>query len=78
MTAEERNREGADEAIEDLDAPASAQGDVVGGKVVCADPTCARSGPGASNVETYCSKPTCTATRSACGDLSRTILVYEA
>lgn len=77
MTEEQRNREGDDEVIEDLEAPASAQGDVVGGKVICASPTCA-PGPGGTSVETYCSKPTCTATKSACGNASRTILVYEA
>ena len=35
MTDEELKREAADEAIEDLEAPAGAQGDVVGGKVIC-------------------------------------------
>ena len=39
MTDEELKREAADEAIEDLEAPAGAQGDVVGGKVICAKPT---------------------------------------
>jgi hypothetical protein len=47
MTDQERNDEGAEEAIEDLDAPADAQGDVAGGMVkgpLCAKPpSCARN-----------------------------------
>jgi hypothetical protein len=35
MTDEERRREGAEEPIEDLEAPAAAQGDVVGGGMAC-------------------------------------------
>ena len=42
MTDEQRNEEGAEEAIEDLEAPAAAQEDVAGGKIP----------------ETYCRAPT--------------------
>ena len=38
MTDEQRNEEGAEEAIEDLEAPAEAQGDVAGG--ACPVATC--------------------------------------
>ncbi len=40
MTDEERKEEGAEEAIEDLEAPAAAQEDVAGGKIQCKTPTC--------------------------------------
>ena len=45
MTDEERNDEGAEEAIEDLDAPADAQDDVAGGAApICAKPpSCPRN-----------------------------------
>ena len=53
MTDEERSEEGAEEAIEDLDAPAEAQDDVAGGAACrkpsgpggCRPPTCLDSGP---------------------------------
>jgi hypothetical protein len=77
MTEEERNKEGADEAIEDLEAPAGSQDDVVGGRVICAKPTCPSGGPAASSVSTYCNLPTCRATKSACGEATMTILVYD-
>ena len=35
MTDEEREREGAEERIEDLEAPADAQQDVAGGGMAC-------------------------------------------
>lgn len=47
MTDEERRQDGAEEEIEDLEAPASAQADVAGGACIdythhwCMDPTCA-------------------------------------
>jgi hypothetical protein len=47
MTFERPDEEGAEEAIEDLEAPADAQSDVAGGQgcgkpsAVCLDPTCA-------------------------------------
>ena len=34
MTEEERKEEGAEELVEDLEAPAVGQGDVVGGRLV--------------------------------------------
>jgi hypothetical protein len=44
MTDQEKNQEGAEESIEDLEAPAEAQGDVAGGKcsvtLQCLMPTC--------------------------------------
>ena len=46
MTFERSDEEGAEEAIEDLEAPADAQSDVAGGQgcgkpsAVCLDPTC--------------------------------------
>jgi hypothetical protein len=44
MTDQEKNQEGAEESIEDLEAPAEAQGDVAGGKCAatmqCIRPTC--------------------------------------
>lgn len=49
MTDQERNEEGTEEGIEDLEAPASAQDDVAGGmacgkpSMVCAAPTCKTS-----------------------------------
>ena len=49
MTFEHSDEEGAEEAIEDLEAPADAQSDVAGGQnqgcgkpsMMCIDPTCA-------------------------------------
>jgi hypothetical protein len=62
MTDEERNAEGAEESIEDLEAPAEAQGDVAGGVVKCATPTCG----GDSTVSTFCQGITCSKTKSQC------------
>jgi len=39
MTDEEREREGAEERIEDLEAPAEAQEDVAGGGMACGNPS---------------------------------------
>ena len=58
MTDDERNDEGAEEAIEDLEAPADAQDDVVGGMctqataVDCRGATCKAS-------EVLCRVPSC-------------------
>ena len=57
MTDEQRNEEGAEEAIEDLDAPAAEQGDVAGGmcykpSLICPKPTDFDA----------CQKPTCKTT----------------
>ena len=78
MTDEELKREAADEAIEDLEAPAAAQGDVVGGKVICAKPTNICAPGNTTSVETYCQVPTCKATKSACGQATSVVIVYEA
>jgi len=49
MTDEQREEEGEEEAIEDLDAPADVQRDVAGGEgcgkpsLICAEPTCSVS-----------------------------------
>jgi hypothetical protein len=44
MTDQEKNQEGAEESIEDLEAPAETQGDVAGGAcsktMQCITPTC--------------------------------------
>jgi hypothetical protein len=61
MTDDERNDELAAESIEDLEAPAAAQGDVAGG-AMCADPTCV----GGTKVEVYCELPTCRGTSQIC------------
>jgi hypothetical protein len=61
MTDEERQAEGAGEAIEDLEAPADAQGDVAGGKIVCVAPTC-----GDTSVSTFCQGVTCSKTKAYC------------
>ena len=54
MTDEERNQEGAEEQIEDLEAPAEAQGDVAGGMGPC------RPTNACNPVKTvvHCDKPT--------------------
>jgi hypothetical protein len=51
MTEEERDQEGAEEAIEDLEAPATAQRDVAGG-MGCTSPSCHLPTSG-------CASPTC-------------------
>jgi hypothetical protein len=56
MTDEERNDEGAEEEVEDLEAPAEAQEDVAGG--ACPANTC--------RYTTYCLEQTCKATKRAC------------
>ena len=66
MTDEERKEEGADEAIEDLEAPAAAQEDVAGGLGPC-KPT-NRCAPVNTVVHTcqdptqLCADPTCKVT----------------
>ena len=68
MTFEHSDEEGAEEGIEDLEAPADAQGDVAGGK-----------GQGCGKPSMECAAPTCAMTDAACMDKSATheILVYE-
>lgn len=61
MTDEHHGHEGSEEQIEDLEAPAAAQGEVVGGGCVdythhwCMDPTCAdtKCEAGAGGVESF-------------------------
>ena len=55
MTDEERSQEGGEDAIEDLEAPAAAQGDVAGGMGPCR-PTNACAP--VNTVVTHCSLPT--------------------
>jgi len=57
MTPDEHRDEGAEEPIEDLEAPAETQGDVEGG-LFCAKPT------------TICVEPTCIDTVTRCIRLS--------
>jgi hypothetical protein len=67
MTDDERKQEGLDEAIEDLEAPAVEQGDVAGGKELCASPTCVARD---TSISTFCAAgKTCagTCTRGTCG-----------
>lgn len=67
MTDEEKHdEEGAEEAIEDLEAPADAQGDVAGG----AAPKCPV--PGVTTVR--CAPPSCTGTSHCAG---KTTVVFE-
>jgi hypothetical protein len=40
MTGGERNEEGSEDVVEDLEAPAAAQDDVAGGAMGCAPPSC--------------------------------------
>jgi hypothetical protein len=74
MTDEERREEGAEEAIEDLEAPGAAQEDVVGGKTLCLGPTC----QGDSLVSTFCHVPTCKASKAGCQLDTGAVVVYEA
>ena len=60
MTDEERSEEGAEEPIEDLEAPAQALQDVAGGAGACSKPSC--------NATVECSLPTCAATEYVCKD----------
>lgn len=67
MTDEERRQEGAEEPIEDLEAPARAQQDVTGG-AACYDPSCNDAD---SNVMQVClaNTPSCkTTTSQGCMD----------
>jgi hypothetical protein len=73
MTEEERE-EGAEEAIEDLEAPAAAQRDVAGGlmdgPVNCAKPTCVHS-----KVNVWCLPPTCAQSNQDCDNSTKDIIV---
>jgi len=66
MTFERSDEEGAEEAIEDLEAPADAQSDIAGGQ-------------GCGKPSVQCALDTCAATKARCGRGSATsdIVVYE-
>ena len=68
MTNQEFDDEGAEEAIEDLEAPADAQSDVAGGK-----------GPACGSPSMVCASPTCKTSAALCRDAPATydIVVYE-
>jgi hypothetical protein len=68
MTDKERQDEGAEESIEDLEAPADAQGDVAGGKGK--GPVCPV--PGVTAVR--CAPPSCTGKSNCAG---KTTVVFE-
>jgi hypothetical protein len=67
MTDEEQRQEGAEERVEDLDAPAGSQQDVAGGRAQCVSPTL------------RCAVPTCVDTKAMCMDAPAThdVVVYE-
>lgn len=73
MTDEEHQREGVEEAIEDLEAPGEAQRDVVGGLACRPSPSCGRP----SAVCGEGSPGSCQATAVACKLNSHSIVVYE-
>jgi hypothetical protein len=69
MTDEQRREEGAEEAIEDLEAPAAAQQDVAGGKGCTAGASCGYT--------IKCLGGTCDLTKSTCEDTSKKIIVFD-
>jgi hypothetical protein len=74
MTEEERKQEGADESIEDLEAPAAAIADVAGGVgTACSKPTCLNQ----SSVSTFCQGITCGFTMSRCDLGTASVVVLE-
>jgi len=68
MTDEQKREEGAEEAIEDLEAPAEAQQDVAGG-AKCTPVTCTYS--------VLCLGGTCKFTKTTCEDHSGKIIVFD-
>jgi hypothetical protein len=68
MTNDQFDDEGAEEAIEDLEAPADAQTDVAGGK-----------GPACGSPSMVCAAPTCKTSAALCRNAPVTsdIVVYE-
>ncbi|HXD57091.1 MAG TPA: hypothetical protein VN606_04200 [Thermoleophilaceae bacterium] len=68
MTDEQKREEGAEEAIEDLEAPAQAQEDVAGGKA-CTVPSCSYT--------VLCLGGTCKFTKTTCEDHSGKIIVFD-
>jgi hypothetical protein len=75
MTDDERREEGAEEAIEDLEAPAESLEDVAGGRGKCMAPSCLGSG---SKVVVNCEGGTCKATMADCDKYSKVIIFHEA
>jgi hypothetical protein len=73
MTDEERREEGAEEGIEDLEAPGAAQEEVVGGLTRCQQPTCV----GNTDVSTFCRQPTCKATKQDCQLETAAVVIHE-
>jgi hypothetical protein len=71
MTDEERKEEGAEESIEDLEAPAGAQDDVAGG-AGCQGGSCGRP-------SLVCSSATCVVTEAYCTEktATRKVVVYD-
>jgi hypothetical protein len=72
VSPEEQN-EGAEEAIEDLEAPAAAQGDVAGGAKACLPPTCKN----ASKTVGLCEGETCVVTSWDCTGDTHYVTVFE-
>lgn len=72
MTEEERNEEGAEESVEDLQAPAEAQENVAGGAGGCGSPSCGKP-------SIRCGGNTCVVSEAYCTDKKAThdIVVYE-
>jgi hypothetical protein len=69
MTDDERNQEGGEETLEDLEAPAAAQDDVAGGQI-CGSRSC-------GNPSLVCLDPTCgSKTYTKCSNLSKNIDVF--
>jgi hypothetical protein len=72
MTDDERKEEGAEEAIEDLEAPAAAQEDVAGGARGCLPPSCVKPN---SEIVSLCEQPTCKQTAADCERATHDIIV---
>jgi hypothetical protein len=72
MTDEERTGD-AGELIEDLGAPAEAQGEVAGGYNACVTPTCK-----VNTLAVLCHEPTCRDTQYLCEGSTDKIVLYEA
>lgn len=73
MRDEERGGGDAGELIEDLEAPAAAQGEIAGGYDACVTPTCK-----VNTLAVYCHLPTCRDSSYNCYGASDKIVVYEA
>ena len=75
MTEEVRSAMGAEEAIEDLEAPAAWQAGVAGGVKGCIEPSCYDPN---THVAQLCAPPTCKVTKSGCSFDTSAIVVHEA